>query len=40
MLFENSENNKKQKYQSIYPSVNEMPSFDNILKYNNYLIII
>ena len=29
MLFENSENNKKQKYQSIYPSVNEMPSFDD-----------
>ena len=29
MLFENSENNRKQKYQSIYPSVNEMPSFDD-----------
>lgn len=29
MLFENSENNRKQKYQSIYPSVNEMSSFDD-----------
>lgn len=37
MLFENSENNRKQKYQSVYPSVNEMPSFNDDKAFkNNY----